>query len=50
MKGMLYLSTKSKPSGRALDFPKAFTFLNTKSGIGYGVNARCLIFWMVTRH
>ncbi len=48
-KRMLFLSAKSKIPGRAVDFPYTLTFLMTKSGMGYGVNARHLTFFPVAR-
>jgi hypothetical protein len=43
---MPFLSAKSKILGRAVDFP---FFLMTESGMGYGVNARHMIFFPVAR-
>jgi hypothetical protein len=40
---------KVKIPGRAVDLPYASTFLMTKSGMGYGVNAHRLTFFPVAR-
>jgi hypothetical protein len=40
---------KSKIPGRAVDLVYALTLLMTESSMGYGVNARCLIFFPVAK-
>jgi hypothetical protein len=44
---MPFLSEKSTITGRVVDLAYALTFLMTESVMGYGVNARCLTFFLL---
>ncbi len=48
-KRMPFVLAKSKIPVRAVNLPYMLTFLMTKSGMGYGVNARRLTFFPVAR-